>query len=130
MGKKSILSAIDVGTTKVCTATAEVNNGFIQVTGVGVTPSRGLHKGLVVNINDARDSIRESIRKAEQASGYRIESAYVGVTGRHVSSENARGVVAISRNDRLVRPDDLKRVLQCAHPLIMQQFLPCFQQPA
>jgi cell division protein FtsA len=114
MGKKSIFSAIDVGTTKVCTATAEVSNGFIQVTGVGVTPSRGLHKGLVVNISDAKDSIRESIRKAEQASGYRIESAYVGVTGRHVSSENARGVVAISRNDRLVRPDDLRRVLQCA----------------
>ena len=114
MGKKSIFSAIDVGTTKVCTVTAEVNNGFVQVTGVGLTPSKGLHKGLVVNINEAKNSIRESIRKAEQASGYRIESAYIGVTGRHVSSENARGVVAISRNDRMVRPDDLKRVLQCA----------------
>jgi len=114
MGKKTIFNAIDVGTTKVCTATAQVNNGFVQVMGVGVVPSKGLHKGLVVNISDAKESIRESIRKAEQASGYKIESAWVGVTGRHVSSENARGVVAISRNDRLVRPDDLKRVLQCA----------------
>jgi len=68
----------------------------------------------VVNINDARESIRDSVKKAEQASGYRVESAYVGVTGRHVSSLNNRGVVAITRNDRLVRPDDLKRVLQCA----------------
>jgi len=113
--RKRILSAIDVGTTKVCTTIAEVNEGdVIRVAGVGVTPSKGLHKGLVVNVNEARESIRESVKKAEQASGYKAESAYVGVTGRHVSSLNNRGVVAISRNDRLVRPDDLKRVLQCA----------------
>jgi cell division protein FtsA len=115
MEKRSTLVSIDVGTTKVCTTVAEVNEaGVIRVAGVGVTPSNGLHKGLVVNINDARESIRESVKKAEQASGYKVESAYVGVTGRHVNSLNNQGVVAITRNDRLVRPDDLKRVLQCA----------------
>jgi len=115
MSKRTTLVSIDVGTTKVCTTVADVNdNGDIRVAGVGVTPSRGLHKGLVVNINDARESIRESVRKAEQISGYKVESAYVGVTGRHVSSLNNRGVVAITRNDRLVRPDDLRRVLACA----------------
>jgi len=115
MKKRTTLVSIDVGTTKVCTTIAEVNDGgVIRVAGVGVTPSNGLHKGLVVNINDARESIRESVNKAEQASGYRVESAYVGVTGRHVSSLNNQGVVAITRNDRLVRPDDLKRVLQNA----------------
>ncbi len=115
MGKRTTLASIDVGTTKVCTVVAEVNDGgLIRVAGVGVTPSKGLHKGLVVNINDARESIRESVRRAEQASGYKVESAYIGVTGRHVSSLNNRGVVAITRNDRLVRSDDLRRVLQCA----------------
>ena len=115
MSKRTTIASIDVGTTKICTTVAELNElNAIRVAGVGITPSNGLHKGLVVNINDARESIRESIDKAEQASGYRIESAYVGVTGRHVSSLNNRGVVAITRNDRLVRPDDLKRVLQCA----------------
>ena len=115
MNKRTVLVSIDVGTTKVCTSIANVNDGgIIQVAGVGVTPSKGLHKGLVVNINDARESIRESVRKAEQASGYKVESAYVGVTGRHISSLNNRGVVAITRNDRVVRPDDLKRVLACA----------------
>ncbi len=113
--KKHILSAIDVGTTKVCTTIAEVNDGGdIRVAGVGVTPSKGLHKGLVVNISEAKESIRESVRKAEYASGYRVESAYIGVTGRHVSSINNRGVVAITHNDRLVRPFDLKRVLASA----------------
>jgi len=68
----------------------------------------------VVNINEARESIRDSVKKAEQASNYKVESAYVGVTGRHVTSMNNRGVVAITRNDRVVRPDDLKRVLTTA----------------
>ena len=118
MRKRTTLASIDVGTTKVCTTVAEVDGGdVIRVAGVGITPSHGLHKGLVVNINDARESIRESVSRAEQTSGYRVESAYVGVTGRHVSSLNNRGVVAITRNDRLVRPDDLKRVLQCAQSI-------------
>ena len=113
--RKRILTAIDVGTTKVCTAIAEVNDGgVIRVAGVGVTSSNGLHKGLVVNISEARESIRESVRKAEQSSGYKVESAYIGVTGRHVSSMNNRGVVAITHNDRLVRADDLRRVLSSA----------------
>ena len=115
MAKNEIVASIDVGTTKVCTIIANAGyGGGLQVLGVGVTPSQGLHKGLVVNIAEAKQSIRESVRKAEQASGLRIESAYVGVTGRHISSLNNRGVVAIPRSDRLVRPDDLKRVLRTA----------------
>ncbi|MFC1983453.1 cell division protein FtsA [Chloroflexota bacterium] len=115
MKKRSTLTSIDVGTTKVCTTIADIDEGNgIRVTGVGITPSKGLHKGLVVNINEARESIRESVKKAEQASNYKVESAYIGVTGRHVSSLNNRGVVAVTRNDRLVRPDDLRRVLASA----------------
>jgi len=115
MKKRTTIASIDVGTTKICTTLAEPNDGgSIRVIGVGITPSQGLHKGLVVNINEARESIRESVRQAEQASARKIESAYVGVTGRHVSSLNNRGVVAITRNDRLVRPEDLKRVLASA----------------
>ena len=115
MKNRTTLASIDVGTTKVCTTVAEVDGGdVIRVAGVGITPSHGLHKGLVVNINEARESIHESVRRAERTSGYKIESAFVGVTGRHVTSLNNRGVVAITRDDRLVRSDDLKRVLQCA----------------
>ena len=113
--KRQTIASIDVGTTKVCTIIGDIDeSGNVRVAGVGVTPSAGLHKGLVVNINDARESIRESVKKAEQASGYKVDSAYIGVTGRHVSSLNNKGVVAITRNDRLVRPDDLKRVMNCA----------------
>jgi len=118
MKKRTTLASIDVGTTKVCTIVADIDDGGgIQIIGAGITPCKGLHKGLVVNINDATESIRESVMKAEQASNYKIESAYIGVTGRHVNSLNNRGVVAITRNDRLVRSDDLKRVLQSARKI-------------
>ena len=116
--KKRTIASIDVGTTKVCTTIADINDGgALRVVGVGVAPSVGLHKGLVVNISEARESIRESVKKAEQASNYKLESAYIGVTGRHVSSLNNRGVVAITRNDRVVRSDDLKRVLASAQSI-------------
>src|SRR3990172_1907164 len=114
MARRNTITSIDVGTTKICTTIAEVGESGLQVVGVGVTVSNGLHKGIVVNIEDAKGAIRESVSKAEQSSGYKVESAYVGVTGRQVSSLNNQGVVSISRNDRLVRTDDLKRVLQSA----------------
>jgi cell division protein FtsA len=115
MKKRNVIASIDVGTTKICTILADVSDGGgPRVVGVGITPSKGLHKGLVVNINEARESIRASVRKAEQTSACKVESAYIGVTGRHVASMNNHGVVAITRNDRVVRPDDLKRVLASA----------------
>jgi len=115
MAKRRIISAIDVGTTKVCTLIAEVgDNGQMRIAGVGNVPSKGMHKGMVVNINEAKETIRDSVKRAEQSSGYKVESAYIGVTGRSVTGQNNKGVVAVTRNDRLVRPDDLRRVLQNA----------------
>jgi cell division protein FtsA len=116
--KRTRVGAIDVGTTKVCTIMGDIDdNGVLRVLGVGISPSRGLQKGMVVNVNEAKESIRDSIRKAEQIAGHKLESAYVGVTGRHITSINNRGVVAITRNDRLVRPEDLKRVLEAARSI-------------
>ena len=112
--KRDSVGAIDVGTTKVCTIMADINDDGLRVLGVGVVPSRGLHKGLVVSINEARESIRESVRLAEQMAGRKLESAYVGVTGRHITAVNKTGSVSITRNNQIVRPDDLKRVLAVA----------------
>ena len=72
--KRDRIGAIDVGTTKVCTIMADVADGEIRVLGVGVVPSKGLHKGLVVNINEARESIRHSVGQAEQMAGRKLES--------------------------------------------------------
>jgi len=112
---KKIVSAIDVGTTKIATIVANVKSqDDIEVLGVGVVPSHGLHKGIVVNMDEAKASIADSVKETQRISGLRVDSAAVGVTGRHISSINNRGVVAIPRDDRLVRPGDLKRVLSAA----------------
>jgi len=115
---KKIIAAIDVGTTKIATIIANVKSADdIEILGVGVVPSHGLHKGIVVNMDEAKASIASSIQEAQRISGTKIDSAYVGVTGRHISSLNNRGVVAIPRNDRLVRTQDLKRVLNAARSI-------------
>jgi cell division protein FtsA len=113
--KRTRISAIDVGTTKVCSVMGDIDEkNNVRILGVGVSASQGLTKGMVVNLNEARESIRESVHKAERTAGYKMESACVGVTGRHITSVNNKGAVAISRTDRLVRPEDLKRVLEVA----------------
>jgi cell division protein FtsA len=120
---KKLLAAIDVGTTKICTIIGSLDSGGnVQVLGVGLVPSHGMHKGMVVNVEEAKESVTESIRRAEQASGMKVESAYIGVTGRHISSTNSHGVVAIPRNDRLVRHDDLKRVLSSAQQVNLPDY--------
>jgi len=113
--KKTKIAAIDVGTTKVCTIMADIDDrGGLRILGVGIAPSSGVQKGLVVNFHEVKESIRQSVRRAEQVAGYRLESAYISVTGRHINSVNSQGVIAITRNDQLVRTEDLKRVLEVA----------------
>jgi cell division protein FtsA len=116
--KRSRIAGIDVGTTKICTIMADTDgNSAPRILGVGIVPSKGLQKGMVVNVNEAKESIRESIKKAEQSAGYKLENAYVGVTGRHITASNNHGAIAITRNDRLVRSEDLKRVLDIARTI-------------
>lgn len=106
---------IDVGTTKICTMVAEVRpDGRVNILGVGLTPSKGLDKGVVVNIDDAVNAISTSVEKAERLSGYRIGTAYVGIAGKHVQSLNSRGVVAISRQDHEITAMDVSRAVESA----------------
>ncbi|PDW04888.1 cell division protein FtsA [Candidatus Viridilinea mediisalina] len=106
---------IDVGTTKVCTIVAQLSDtGRLNILGVGVTPSKGLDKGVVVNIDDAVSSIESSVEKAERLSGYRIGTAFVGVSGRHISSLNSRGVVAVQRPDQEITRNDVARAVESA----------------
>ncbi|HWQ11775.1 MAG TPA: cell division protein FtsA [Roseiflexaceae bacterium] len=114
MANRTIV-AIDVGTTKVCTIVAQVQeSGRINVLGVGLTPSKGLDKGVVVNIDDAVNAIATSVEKAERLSGYRVGTAFVGVSGRHVSSLNSRGVVAVARSDHEITRHDVARAVEAA----------------
>jgi len=107
---------IDVGSSKVCTLVGEVDDeGDVHVIGVGLVRSRGVRKGAVVNVADATAAIAASVEQAERTSGYKIERAYVALSGTHVSSLNSRGVVGISRREHGISVEDVDRVLDAAH---------------
>lgn len=92
-----------------------------RIVGVGSVPSRGIKKGVVVNVTEATTAITEAVERAEQNSGYQIERAYVGITGAHITSRNSQGVVGVARRDRGITPDDVDRVLEAAGAIVLPQ---------
>jgi cell division protein FtsA len=115
MARERIVVGIDVGTTKVCTLIAAVSpEDQLEVIGAGITPSRGMRRGVVVDVDDAVQAISASVQKAEQQSGYKIMSAFVGISGAHISSTNSHGVVAVRRTDNVITEDDIERALEAA----------------
>jgi cell division protein FtsA len=115
MARERIVVGIDVGTTKVCTLIAAVSpEDQLEIIGAGITPSRGMRRGVVVDVDDAVQAISASVQKAEQQSGYKIMSAFVGISGAHINSTNSHGVVAVRRTDNVITEDDIERALEAA----------------
>ncbi len=116
--------ALDIGTTKICTLVAEVGpspENVMRIVGVGTVPSKGIRRGVVVDVSEVTAAVAESVHRAERTSGYEIASAYVGLAGAHVSAVNSRGVVAISRGERGVRHVDVERSLEAARAIDIPQ---------
>ena len=108
-----IVVGIDVGTTKVCTLVARVEqDDSLRIMGVGIEPSDGIRKGVIVDLAAASKSIARSVALAEQTSGLKIDSALVSLAGGHVSSVNSRGVVAVSGEK--VSEVDVERAMEAA----------------
>ena len=109
------ISAIDVGTSKVCALISEQTpEGTLRVVGVGTAPSHGMRKGVVVDIEDASNAIVVAVDKANRMSGTTMDVAAVGVAGSHISAVNSRGVVAVARSDHLITQEDVDRVIEAA----------------
>lgn len=115
MVRNGTFASIDVGTTKICTVVGEItDDASLRILGVGVCPAKGFTRGMVDNIQEATDSIRSSVEKAERSSGTRILSAHVGIAGSHVQSLNSRGIAAIADRQHPISGDDVERVLEAA----------------
>ncbi len=109
------IAAIDIGTTEVRTVVGEMTDSDrLEVIGVGRQPSRGVRKGVVVNIEATVDAIKQSVEEAELMSGLPIDSVYVGIGGVQVRGMNSRGVIAISRRNREINEEDVFRVMDQA----------------
>ncbi len=110
---RKMIVGLDIGTSKVVAIVGEIApDGTIEVVGIGSHPSKGLKKGVVVNIESTVQSIQRAVEEAELMAGCQIHSVYVGIAGSHIRSLNSHGIVAI--RDREVFPLDVDRVIDAA----------------
>jgi cell division protein FtsA len=111
-GEENIVVGLDIGTTKICAVVGEVSHGEINIIGTGTSPSIGLRKGVVVNIESTVESIKKAVEEAELMAGCEISSVYAGIAGGHITGFNSRGIVAIKGPE--ITQNDVDRVIDAA----------------
>jgi cell division protein FtsA len=113
--KERYLVGLDVGTSKVAALVGEmIDEQHLEVVGLGVAESKGIRRGVVVNLEAAVESIKKAIEEAELMAGIEIDSVYLGLSGPHVKGFNSRGVVAVAGKNREISRDDVKRAIDAA----------------
>lgn len=122
--KKSVFSdritvAIDIGTTKICVLVAVGNGTSFEIIGVGKSPSDGLAKGVVVDINRTVESIKSAVREAELMAQCTIEEACIGISGGHIKSMSSQGMVPVKRGE--IRASDIAQVIAAARAVALPE---------
>lgn len=123
MGKNDrYVVGLDIGTSTIACVVAEItDNGTVEVVGLGGAPSRGIRKGVVVNLDATVDAIKAAVSEAEMMATVDVQSAIVGIAGAHIRSFNSRGVIAVTGKDRTVSREDVDRVLEAARAVNIPQ---------
>jgi cell division protein FtsA len=110
--RDNLIVGLDIGTTKICAIVGNLAEEGIEIVGIGTSPSNGLRKGVVINIESTVTAIRKAIDEAELMAGCEIRSVYAGIAGGHIKGINSQGVIAIK--NREVSQDDVRRVIDAA----------------
>ncbi|MBI5417226.1 cell division protein FtsA [Candidatus Poribacteria bacterium] len=112
---ENIVVGLDIGTTKICMVIAEVTpEGQVSIIGLGACPSKGLRKGVVVNLESTVKSIEKALEEAELMAGFSVSKVYAGIAGGHIKAINSRGVIAVSGHDKVITQADVDRVIDAA----------------
>lgn len=116
MAKKDrYIVGLDIGTTKVCILVAEIrDDGALDIIGMGSSDSKGLRKGVIINVDPTVECIKKVVEEAELMSGISIEEAYVGIAGEHIIGSNSRGMISINSKDHIISREDINRVIEAA----------------
>ena len=114
---EQIIFALDIGTTKICAIVGEARQGQLRIIGIGIEPSHGIKKGMIVNPSEASVAIARAVEKAEQTSGYDLSRAFVSMAGEHISSTNSSGTAPIGRNEAGIVAADIGRALEMAQAI-------------
>ena len=113
--RENLIVGLDIGTTKICAIVGAMTDEGLDVVGIGTSPSRGLRKGVVINIESTVNAIRKAIQEAELMAGCEIKSVFAGIAGGHIKGINSQGVIAIK--NREVTTEDVRRVIDAAKAL-------------
>ena len=120
MARDDLIVGLDIGTSKVCAIIAQIGHeGRLEIIGVGTTPSRGLRRGVVINIDATVRSLLNAVEAAEMMSGREVTGAFAGIAGGHIEGINSRGVVAVTGRDREITREDVERVIDAAKAIVM-----------
>lgn len=120
MAKSKIISSIDIGSSKIAVLLAQYRpeeSDRLHIVGASSSPSRGVKRGQIVNIEEAVASIEEAVGSAERMAGYNIPSAWISIGGPHITSQNSHGVVAVSEPQGEIVAEDVRRVLDAARAI-------------
>jgi len=115
MSKESVIVGLDIGSTKVCVLVGVPSSHGVDIIGIGTAPSRGIRRGMVINIESTVESIKRAVAEAELMAGCEIKSAIVGISGVHIQGFNSSGVVALKAGE--VSEEDIARVIDAARAL-------------
>ncbi len=113
--KENLIVGLDIGTTKICAIVGNLTEEGLDIVGIGTSPSRGLRKGVVINIESTVASIQKALQEAELMAGCEIKSVFAGIAGGHIKGFNSQGVIAIK--NREVTREDIARVIDAAKAL-------------
>ena len=119
--KDKYLVGLDIGSTKTCVLVAEMESEQVRFVALGAAESKGLRKGLIVNLDSAVSSIRRAAEEAESVANVPIEAAVIGVAGTHVRGVNSRGGITLGNRARDVERDDLRRAIEAARNIAMPE---------
>lgn len=115
--QEKYIVGLDVGTSKICVVVGEIkSDDTIDVIGIGTAKSEGLKKGVVVSLDKTVEGIRKAVEEAELMAGIEISKVFIGISGHHIKGFNSRGVIGISTKQPEIFRDDIKRVIEAAHP--------------
>lgn len=110
--RDNLIVGLDIGTTKICAIVGNLTEDGIDIVGIGTSPSRGLRKGVVINIESTVGAIQKALREAELMAGCEIKTVFAGIAGGHIKGFNSQGVIAIK--NREVNNEDVRRVIDAA----------------
>ncbi len=110
--RENLIVGLDIGTTKICAIVGAMTDEGLDIVGIGTSPSKGLRKGVVINIEGTVSAIRKAIQEAELMAGCEIKTVFAGIAGGHIKGINSQGVIAIK--NREVTNEDVRRVIDAA----------------